>query len=412
MPWMILHWTNCLTTLVRINSVINLTILGSTGSIGSSTLQVIALHPQRFRVFALTAQRNVDVMLTQCLQYQPRYAVMRDVQAAEELTQRLKPHALATEVLAGDAALVDVASHREVDYVMAAIVGAAGLLPTLAAAQAGKRILLANKEALVMSGQLLMDAVRTHNATLLPVDSEHSAIFQCLPANFKPGMTDSGVRSITLTASGGAFRDLPIAQLDDVTPEQACQHPNWNMGAKITVDSATMMNKGLEVIEASWLFGLLASDIHTVLHRQSVIHSWVDYVDGSTLAQLGLPDMRTPIAYALSWPERMASGVQGVDLFKVGRLDFEPLSFTRYPVMELAYAAFQAGGTAATLLNAANEVAVQAFLQRQIRFTDIARLVAHVLNKIPSQNVQQLEDVLTADQLAREEASRQVAMLV
>lgn len=391
--------------------MINITILGSTGSIGINTLQVLALHPQRFSVFALTAQQNVDTMLAQCLQYQPRYAVMQNIQAAEQLAVRLKNHAMPTEVLAGDDALVQVVSHPEVDYVMAAIVGAAGLMPTLAAAKAGKRIMLANKEALVMSGKLLMNAVRDHHATLLPVDSEHSAIFQCLPADFTAGKAADNVSSITLTASGGAFRDWPLERLADATPAQACQHPNWNMGAKITVDSATMMNKALEIIEASWLFSLPGNNIHAVLHPQSIIHSWVEYTDGSTLAQLGLPDMRTPIAYALSWPHRIASGVNNVDLIAAGRLDFQPLSLTRYPGMKLAYAALEAGGVATTILNAVNEVAVQAFLAGRIRFTDIVRLVEQVLTKVPNKPAENLTTILEADKLAREQAEQDMVEL-
>ena len=339
----------------------NITILGSTGSIGTNTLSVIALHPQRFTVFALAAQKNVDLMFKQCVQHQPRYAVMQNDVAAKRLMSRFKHANINTTVLAGDSALVDVASHSDTDYVMAAIVGAAGLLPTLAAAKAGKRILLANKEALVMSGQLLMDAVHQHQAILLPVDSEHSAIFQCLPTDYVTGHTPLGIAQITLTASGGAFRDCLPHQLNTVTPEQACQHPNWTMGAKVTIDSATMMNKGLEVIEASWLFHLKPSQIQTILHPQSVVHSWVEYVDGSMIAQMGQPDMRTPIAYALSWPARISSGVNHLDLLTVKQLDFKPLSYQQYPCLALAYAALSAGGTAPALLNAANEIAVQAF---------------------------------------------------
>jgi len=391
--------------------MINITLLGSTGSIGVSTLQVLALHPQRFKVFALTANKNAQGMLAQCLAFKPRYAVMQDARAAEQLATLLKNHPLDTEVLAGTQALVAVASHPEVDYVMAGIVGAAGLLPTLAGAQSGKRVLLANKEALVMAGGLFMEAVHNNNATLLPVDSEHSAIFQCLPAGFKTGFAPAGVKQITLTASGGAFRDWPLDDLCKVTPEQACRHPNWNMGAKITVDSATMMNKGLEVIEAHWLFGLAPEQISTILHPQSIVHSWVEYTDGSILAQLGQPDMRTPIACALSWPERIAAGVESLDLLSVGRLDFKPLSYTHYPCLELAYTALRMGGTATTLLNAANEIAVQAFLEEKIRFTSIFKVVEQCLNNVPVQEAKNLEIILAADKTAREESLRIVAAL-
>lgn len=384
--------------------MLNITLLGSTGSIGASTLQVIALHPERFSVFALTAQKNVSTMLAQCSTFKPRFAVMQNAQAAEQLALRLKECHLDTEVLAGEQALVTVARHAAVDYVMAGIVGAAGLLPTLAAAQAGKRVLLANKESLVMAGRLLMDAVQHNGATLLPVDSEHSAIFQCLPAGFRTGYTPAGVKQITLTASGGAFRDWPLDELHSVTPEQACRHPNWSMGAKITVDSATMMNKGLEVIEASWLFGLTAAQINTILHPQSIIHSWVEYLDGSILAQMGQPDMRTPIAYALSWPERITAGVASLDLLSVGHLDFQPLSYTHYPCLALAYAALKTGGTATTILNAANEIAVQAFLEQRIRFTSIFAVVEKCLEQISTQTVDSLEVILTADHAAREQS--------
>lgn len=383
-----------------------ITILGSTGSIGEQTLQVLALHPERFKVFALTAHKNVERLYAQCLQYKPRYAVMQDANAAEQLHSHLKAAGSDTQVLAGDTAFVEVASHVDVDYVMASIVGAAGLLPTLAAAKAGKRILLANKESLVMSGQLLMDAAQHNGATIIPVDSEHSAIFQCLPANFQLGKASQEVKNITLTASGGAFRDLPLDQFENITPEQACRHPNWNMGAKITVDSATMMNKGLEVIEASWLFGFPPTQIQTILHPQSIIHSWVEYIDGSIVAQLGQPDMRTPIAYALSWPERIASGVKGLDFLTIGSLEFRPLSFERYPCLALAYAALKAGGTAATILNAANEVAVARFLAGEIRFIDIANVVESTLSLVTSQVADSLEVILAADRQAREVASQ------
>lgn len=382
----------------------NITLLGSTGSIGISTLQVISLHPKRFQVFALTAHKNVSAMLAQCLAFQPLYAVMQDAQAAEQLSISLKEHSVDTEVLTGDQALVTVSSHKNVDYVMAGIVGAAGLLPTLAAARAGKRVLLANKESLVMAGHLLIEAIQQSGATLVPVDSEHSAIFQCLPSDFKIGHTPAGIKQITLTASGGAFRDWPVSELSTVTPKQACSHPNWNMGAKITVDSATMMNKGLEVIEANWLFGVKAANIQTILHPQSIVHSWVEYEDGSILAQLGQPDMRTPIAYALSWPERIAAGVSSLDLIKIGQLNFQTLSDSHYPCLKLAYMALEAGGTATTILNAANEIAVQAFLDEKIRFTDIFKVVEKSLENVPQKPADSLQTILSADKRTREES--------
>jgi 1-deoxy-D-xylulose-5-phosphate reductoisomerase len=379
----------------------NITLLGSTGSIGVSTLQVLALHPERFNVFALTAHQNVQAMLAQCIAFQPRYAVMSDTVAAEQLESLLKKQAPQVTVLAGAAALIEVAGHSAVDYVMAGIVGAAGLLPTLTAAQAGKRVLLANKEALVMSGKLFIDAIQQNNATLIPVDSEHSAIFQCLPSHFKTGHAPLGVKQLTLTASGGAFRDWRLEDLHTVTPQQACQHPNWNMGAKITVDSATMMNKGLEVIEAHWLFGMPPEQIDTILHPQSIVHSWVEYMDSSIVAQLGQPDMRTPIAYALSWPERMTSDVPALNLVTIGRLDFQPINAAHYPCLKLAYTALKAGGTATTILNAANEIAVQAFLEQKIRFTDIFKVVEQCLETTTMQPANSLAVILAADELAR-----------
>lgn len=384
--------------------MIHITLLGSTGSIGINTLEVLALHPERFQIFALTAHKNVSRMLAQCVTYTPRYAVMQNTEAAEELARLLKHHGLETQVLSGDADLAWVASHSEVEYVMAGIVGAAGLLPTLAAAQSGKRILLANKEALVMAGSLFMHTVQTHRATLLPVDSEHSAIFQSLPADFKVGHPPTGVKKIVLTASGGAFRDWPLEKLGTATPAQACAHPNWQMGNKITVDSATMMNKGLEVIEAHWLFGMPATQIQTILHPQSILHSWVEYLDGSFIAQLGQPDMRTPIAYALSWPQRIAAGVESLDLCQIGQLDFKPLSLAHYPCLELAYAALHRGGTASTSLNAANEIAVQAFLAEKIRFTDIFKVVETCLEQVSVHTAETLESIMTADKVAREES--------
>ncbi len=383
----------------------NLTILGSTGSIGVSTLDVVARHPGRYRIMALTAQRRDDVLFEQCVQFKPRYAVLLDEAAAQRLQQRMAIAGLEVEVLCGVAALERVASLPEVDTVMAAIVGAAGLLPTLAAARAGKKILLANKEVLVMAGRIFMDAVRLHGATLLPIDSEHNAIFQALPHDFfgdhAGDFAASGVSKILLTASGGPFRNTPLSELKNVTPEQACAHPNWVMGRKISVDSATMMNKGLEVIEAHWLFNAPPDAIQVVIHPQSVIHSLVQYVDGSVLAQLGNPDMRTPIAYALAYPERIESGVAPLDLLKVATLNFEAPDVVRFPCLALAYQALRAGGTAPAVLNAANEVAVAAFLDHQISFLTIPRLIEDVLAALPVSAIATLEDVLVADAAAR-----------
>lgn len=379
------------------------TILGSTGSIGVSTLDVLGRHADKFRVYALTANGSVDTMFAQCQQYQPEIAVMLDAGAAEQLQQRLQQSDIHTTVLAGEAALQQVAGSEQTDYVVAAIVGAAGLMPTLAAARAGKRILLANKEALVMSGALFMHEVQQNNATLLPVDSEHNAIWQCMPVagEQRYDFTGQGVRKIILTASGGPFRDADLASLEHVTPEQAVAHPNWSMGQKISVDSATMMNKGLEVIEAHWLFGLQSRQIDVVLHRQSIIHSMVDYDDGSVLAQMGNPDMRTPIANTLAWPQRIDSGVEPLDLVKAGRLDFAEANFERFPCLRLAYQALDAGGTSTAILNAANEVAVAAFLQRRIKFTDIARIIEQVLQQLPANDAGSLEQILADDAAAR-----------
>ncbi len=385
--------------------MMNLTILGSTGSIGVSTLDVVARHPGRYRIVALTAQRRDDVLFEQCVQFKPRYAVLLDEAAAQRLQQRIAVAGLDVEVLCGVAALERVASLPEVDTVMAAIVGAAGLLPTLAAARAGKKILLANKEVLVMAGCIFMDAVRQHGATLLPIDSEHNAIFQALPHDFfgdhAGDFAASGISKILLTASGGPFRNTPLSELQNVTPDQACAHPNWVMGRKISVDSATMMNKGLEVIEAHWLFNAPPDAIQVVIHPQSVIHSLVQYVDGSVLAQLGNPDMRTPIAYALAYPERIEAGVAPLDLLKVATLTFEAPDFARFPCLALAYQALRAGGTAPAMLNAANEVAVAAFLDRRIAFLAIPRLIEEVLVALPVSAVNTLEDVLDADAAAR-----------
>lgn len=384
------------------------TILGSTGSIGVSTLEVIARHPGRYRVVALTANAQVERMTAQCLAVRPEFAVMADADAASRLAEALRHQAPDIKVLAGVEGLEQVASLDGVDYVMAAIVGAAGLKPTLAAARAGKRVLLANKEALVMSGQIFMDEVRASGAELLPIDSEHNAVFQCMPADFNRGLANVGVRRILLTASGGPFRDTPLEALAGVTPEQAVAHPNWSMGRKISVDSATMMNKGLEVIEACWLFDTRAADIQVVLHPQSVIHSMVEYVDGSVLAQLGNPDMRTPIAHALAWPERIESGVAGLDFFKLARLDFRAPDVLRFPCLRLAVEAMEAGGTAPAVLNAANEVAVQAFLDHRVRFTAIPAIIEATLAAVSRREADTLEQVLAADTAAREAAAQQV----
>ncbi|MGE0081823.1 MAG: 1-deoxy-D-xylulose-5-phosphate reductoisomerase [Thiohalomonadaceae bacterium] len=383
-------------------------VLGSTGSIGVSTLDVIARHPGRYRVVALTANGQVERMAEQCLAVRPEFAVMADADAAARLAERLRDGAPEITVLAGVEGLERVAALPQVDYVMAAIVGAAGLRPTLAAARAGKRVLLANKEALVMSGRIFMDEVRRSGAELLPIDSEHNAVFQCMPPDFGRGLAAVGVRRILLTASGGPFRDTPLEALAGVTPEQAVAHPNWSMGRKISVDSATMMNKGLEVIEACWLFDTRPADIQVVLHPQSVIHSLVEYVDGSVLAQLGNPDMRTPIAHALAWPERIESGVAGLDLFKIARLDFREPDLQRFPCLRLAVAAMETGGTAPAVLNAANEVAVEAFLARRVRFTSIPAIIEATLEAVTGREADSLEAILAADAAAREVAAHQV----
>ncbi len=384
--------------------MIGVAVLGSTGSIGVSTLDVLARHPQRFRVVALTANRDVEGLAAQCEQHRPAYAVMADERAAEELERRLQAQGVATEVWSGGDGLARAASLDEVQVVMAAIVGAAGLRPTLAAAGAGKRVLLANKEALVMAGPVFMEAVRAHGAELLPIDSEHNAIFQCMPQEYAGGLRAVGVRRILLTASGGPFRTRSQAELRAVTPDQACAHPNWNMGRKISVDSATMMNKGLEVIEARWLFNATPEQISVVIHPQSVVHSMVEYEDGSVLAQLGNPDMRTPIAHALAWPGRIESGVSPLDLCAIGRLDFEPPDPGRFPCLELAYQAVAAGGTAPAILNAANEIAVQGFLAHELAFTDIPGVIEKTLGAIAVCAADSLEAVCEADQQARQYA--------
>lgn len=389
--------------------MIGVAVLGSTGSIGLSTLDVLARHADRFRVVALTAHQDVEGLETQCRRFQPELAVLADPDAAKTLRARLGNGTSSTQVLGGAEALQEAASLPQADYVMAAIVGAAGLLPALAAVRAGKRVLLANKEALVVAGQLFMDAAVNHGATLLPIDSEHNAVFQCLPAGFRRGLGQVGVQRILLTASGGPFRDTPLEELPRVTPQQACAHPNWEMGRKISVDSATMMNKGLELIEACWLFGTDPARVQVVMHPQSVIHSMVQYVDGSVLAQLGNPDMRTPIAHALAWPERIDSGVAELDLFQVARLDFRAPDMRRFPCLGLAYQAIAAGGSTPAILNAANEVAVAAFLNQRIGFTDIARLVADTLDALPGGPAEDLEALLETDRRARAVAEQRMA---
>jgi 1-deoxy-D-xylulose-5-phosphate reductoisomerase len=379
----------------------SLTLLGSTGSIGASTLDVVARHPDRFSIFALTAHSNHEKLAEQCLQYRPEWAVVGTAEGARLLEARLREAGSATRVGHGPAALVEVAGHAAVDTVVAAIVGAAGLAPTLAAARAGKTILLANKEALVMSGALFLEAVRENHATLLPLDSEHNAIYQCLPPHKAGSGAHGGVEKIILTASGGPFRTRDPATLGDITPEQAVKHPNWSMGRKISVDSATMMNKGLEVIEAHWLFGLPAERIEVLIHPQSVIHSMVAYKDGSVLAQLGNPDMRTPIAHALAYPDRVEAGVQPLDLAAIATLTFEKPDEARFPCLGLAFAALRQGGTASAALNAANEIAVESFLAGRTRYTSIADVVARVLERIEHRAARSLDDVLDVDREAR-----------
>ena len=379
----------------------NITVLGSTGSIGMSTLDVIRRHPDRFHVFALCAHSQVESLFAQCLEFRPEFAVVRDAQLAAQLAELCRSAGLLTEVKYGVEALIEMSAAPEVDSVMAAIVGAAGLEPTLAAARAGKKLMLANKEVLVMAGELFMHAMREHGATLLPVDSEHNAIFQSLPSDFGRGLAACGVQKILLTASGGPFRNTPLADLSAVTPDAACAHPNWVMGRKISVDSATMMNKGLEVIEAHWIFAAPPEMIQVVVHPQSVIHSAVQFADGSVLAQMGNPDMRTPIAYAMAYPERIAAGVEPLDLFKIARLEFYEPDFERFRCLQLAYDVLREGGTAPAILNAANETAVAAFLAGHLPFLGIARLNEATLNALPARPEGSLEDVLAADAEAR-----------
>ena len=379
-----------------------LTILGSTGSIGVNTLDVIRTHSDRFKVVALTAAKQVDRLAEQCVEFKPSIAVVEDADGAARLQKRLLDQKINTQVLYGPQALVSAVTESNCDTVMAAIVGAAGLMPTLAAAKAGKRVLLANKEALVMSGDLFMQAMKQGGGELLPIDSEHNAIFQCLPNRFSKDPNPSlGVEELWLTASGGPFRNTPLDQLANITPEQACAHPNWVMGRKISVDSATMMNKGLEVIEAFWLFGLSLEKIKVLIHPQSVVHSMVRYRDGSVLAQLGQPDMRTPIAYGLAWPERIEAGVPPLSLTQLAALNFAEPELERFPCLSLAFKAAASGGTAPTVLNAANEIAVAAFLDAGLAYLQIPIVVEKVLNKIPAVNADSLELILDIDARSR-----------
>lgn len=381
-----------------------LTILGSTGSIGESTLDVVSRHPEKFRVFALAGHRQVDKLAAQCKQFRPEYAVVGDADHAAELEKKLKQEGISTQVLYGSQALIDVASADEVSGVMCAIVGAAGLPSALAAAQKGKTIYLANKETLVVSGALFMETARQNSATVLPIDSEHNAIFQVLPRDYTGRLNEHGINSIILTASGGPFLNTDLSTFDSITPEQAVKHPNWSMGRKISVDSASMMNKGLELIEAHWLFNCPPEKLEVVIHPQSVIHSMVRYRDGSVLAQLGNPDMRTPIAYCLGLPERIDSGVGELDFGALSALTFQKPDFDRFPCLKLAYQAMDAGGAAPCVLNAANEVAVAAFLDKRIKFTDIAKVVAYCLAQDFSDGRHDIEGLLAQDAQTRRQA--------
>jgi 1-deoxy-D-xylulose-5-phosphate reductoisomerase len=389
--------------------MIGVAVLGSTGSIGESTLDVLSRHPDKFRVVALAAHRNAAKLAQQVIRWKPDYAALADDSSVRELEERIGRHALPTRVLGGEHAATELASLPDAQYVMAGIVGAAGLRSTLAAARCGKRVLLANKEALVMAGPLLISAARAGGATLLPVDSEHSAIFQCMPPGARAGETPLGVRRVLLTASGGPFFEWSREALASATPDQACAHPNWVMGRKISVDSATLMNKGLELIEACLLFGLAPEQVEVVVHRQSIVHSMVEYVDGSVLAQLGSPDMRTPIAHALAWPQRLASGVEFLDLIRTARLEFCAPDVERFRCLALAQAAARAGGLQPAILNAANEVAVQAFLDRELNFPDIASVIEAVLASTSARGrALALEDVLAADAEARQLARERI----
>ncbi len=387
-------------------SMRQIAILGSTGSIGVNTLDVIRAHPDRFKIVALTAAKQIERLAAQCIEFKPLIAVVADAQGAAQLSHLLQAQNISTQVLYGPQALVTAVIDSGCDTVMAAIVGAAGLVPTLAAAKAGKRVLLANKEALVMSGNLFMQAMKAGGGELLPIDSEHNAIFQCLPDRFTQSPSDHfGVEELWLTASGGPFRDLPLSSLATITPEQACAHPNWVMGRKISVDSATMMNKGLEVIEAFWLFGLSLEKIKVLIHPQSVVHSMVRYRDGSVLAQMGQPDMRTPIAYGLAWPERIEAGVSQLNLTQLASLSFSEPNLNQFPCLSLAFAAARVGGTAPTILNAANEIAVAAFLDDGLPYLKIAEVVEHALNTVHPVEADSLETILQTDAQARDVAS-------
>ncbi|HSN19014.1 MAG TPA: 1-deoxy-D-xylulose-5-phosphate reductoisomerase [Gammaproteobacteria bacterium] len=391
--------------------MIGVAVLGSTGSVGVNTLDVVARHRDRFKVVALTANRDVDGLLKQCLEHQPALAVMVDERAAEQLRARLKESGLRTEVRSGAQALGEAAAMPEAPYVMAAIVGAAGLEATLAAVNAGKRVLLANKEALVMAGKLFMDAVHKHGTELMPIDSEHNAVFQCMPGVYRAGSWPRGVRRVVLTASGGPFRGWPVERLATVTPAEACAHPTWNMGRKISVDSATMMNKGLEVIEACWLFDTGPDRVEVVVHPQSIVHSMVEYADGSVLAQLSNPDMRTPIAHGLGWPERLEAGVAPLDILARESLDFEAPDLEAFPCLKLAMQAAEAREGAPVVLNAANEVAVAAFLAGRLSFTGIADLVAAALDELPDSRCGSLDEVLALDRRARDAAEARLSRL-
>ena len=382
-----------------------ITILGSTGTIGVNTLDVVQRNPESYQVFALTANKNIERLVEQAAQFSPQFVVIVDASLQSELQLQLDAKNCQSSVLVGAASLVEVAEASQVDMVMAGIVGAAGLLPTLAAAKSGKRVLLANKESLVMSGQLLIDAVESGGGELLPIDSEHNAIFQCLPDN-NQSLVKNGVKRILLTASGGPFRTRDLSTFGHISPEEAVAHPNWVMGQKISVDSATMMNKGLEVIEAHWLFGTAEGDVEVLIHPESLIHSMVEYIDGSVLAQLGNPDMRTPIAHAMSWPKRMVSGDSSLDFLAAKAMTFETPDLERFPCLTLSYSALAEGGTAPAILNAANEVAVSAFLQKKLRFTQIPQMIEHCLSSIEINAADELDQILADDQLARQTATQ------
>ncbi|GAC14362.1 1-deoxy-D-xylulose-5-phosphate reductoisomerase [Aliiglaciecola lipolytica] len=391
----------------------NIAILGATGSIGQSTLDVISLHPDKYNVVALTAHSNVEKLITQAIQFQPDYLVMSDLNNYSVIKQAVQSANLSCEILVGEAGLCQVASAPNVDSVMAAIVGGAGLMPTLSAVKAGKKVMLANKESLVMCGDIFIQEVNKTGAQLLPIDSEHNAIFQCLPNQFEYGnLAASGISKILLTGSGGPFLTRSLDSFDEITPDQACAHPNWDMGRKISVDSATMMNKGLEFIEAKWLFGLNSEDIQIVLHPQSIIHSMVQYADGSVLAQMGNPDMKTPIAHCLAYPNRIHSGVKPLDFSQLADFSFQVPDLLRYPNLKIAINACEAGQYATTTLNAANEIAVEAFLSNRIAFSQIAHVNDEMLQAVESQNLHDIEGVLALDKQVRAQAKKFIGMLV